>query len=29
MIACLDANFMKHFKTMSLGTWVEQQAKGK
>jgi hypothetical protein len=29
MIACLDANLVKHFKTISLGTWVEQQAKGK
>jgi hypothetical protein len=29
MIPCLVANLMKHFKTISLGTWVEQQAKGK
>jgi hypothetical protein len=29
MIACLDANLMKHFETISLGTWVEQQPKGK
>ncbi len=29
IIAYLDANLMKHFETISLGTWVEQQPKGK